>query len=161
LDMRTFITNLALFAIIGLMVRPTGAADDTCSLTCCDRCGRRCDCLQKTCQLVCDVKKEKKSCWCIEYLEFCTLMPACPHLCDQCCDAPPHCGKEKCVKKLVKKDYEISIPVYKCVVVRLCPACCNAESAKLSNASANPQSAPTAAPLPQALPVPLPSSNPK
>ena len=113
--MKTLIINLALFAIIGLMVRPTGAANDACGVSCCDRCGCQCDCLQKTCQLVCDVKKEKKTCWCVEYQDFCTLMPGCPHLCDQC-QALPHCGKEKCVKKLVKKEYEVNVPVYKCVV---------------------------------------------
>lgn len=157
--MRTLITNLALFAIICLVVRPTGAANESCAVSCCDRCGCPCDCLQKTCQIVCDVKKEKKTCWCVEHQDFCTLMPGCPHLCDQC-ESLPHCGKEKCVKKLVKKEYEVDIPIYKCVVLHLCPAC-NGGSTNLPNAAANPPSAPAVAPTNPAPPVPLPPTKPK
>jgi hypothetical protein len=160
LVMRTLITNLALFAIIGLMAGHTGAADDACGTACCDRCGCPCDCLQKTRQIVCDVKKEKKTCWSVEYQEFCTLMPACPHLCD-CCDTPPRCGKEKCVKKLVKKDYEVSVPIYKCVVLHLCPACCGGGSTNLPQTATNPPSAPATAPTLPSPPVPVPPANPK
>jgi hypothetical protein len=158
--MRTLILNIALFTAPALMAAPAAVADDACGFACCDQCGRRCDCLQKTCQLVCEVKKEKKTCWCVDIQEFCTLMPACPHLCHQCPD-PPHCGKEKCVKKLVKKEYEASVPVYKCVVRYVCPACLNGGAANPPNAAPSPPSAPTVAPASPAPPMPSPPSNPK
>ncbi len=154
--MRTLIINFALFAILGLMGRPA-AADDSCGQTCCDKCGCPCDCLQKTCQLVCEIKKEKKTCWCVEYQEFCTLMPGCPHLCDECAD-PPHCGRSKCVKKLVKKEYQVDVPVYKCVVRYLCPACSNGAPPNIPNAAPQPQSAPAAPVTPPVPPAPVPST---
>ncbi len=143
--MRTIMINLAIVAVLGVMTRPAGAMDDSCGgQACCDKCGCPCDCLQKTCQLVCDVKKEKKTCWCVECQEFCTLLPGCPHLCCECAELP-HCGHSKCVKKLVKKDYEVAVPVYKCVVVYLCPACCKGGSTNnVPDTLPNPQSAPTA-----------------
>ena len=73
--------------------------------------------------MVCEIKKETKTCWCVEEQEICTLLPGCHHDCDDCCQPPPRCGKPKCVKKLVKKEYQVETPVYKCVVRYVCPAC--------------------------------------
>ena len=88
----------------------------------CDQCGRYAACICKTCQVVCDVKKETKTSWSVEYQEICPLMPGCHHHGDDC-PPPPRCGKPKCVKKLVKKETTVEVPVYKCVVRNLCPEC--------------------------------------
>ena len=83
-------------------------------------------CVKQVCQIVCEMKKETKTCWCVECKEICPLMPGCHH---GCCDCPPpRCGHPKCVKKLVKKEYQVDVPVYKCVVLHLCPECCNGGS---------------------------------
>ena len=95
--------------------------------TCCDRCGRHAACVEKACQVVCEMKKETKTCWCVECQEICPLMPGCRHGCCEC-PPPPRCGHPKCVKKLVKKEYQVEVPVYKCVVLHLCPDCCNGGS---------------------------------
>lgn len=99
------------------------ACRDRNTTCCCDCCGRQTACVETCCQLVCEMKKEKRTCWCVECREFCPLMPSCP--CHHgCCECPlPHCGHPKCVKKLVKKEYQVDVPVYKCVVLHLCPAC--------------------------------------
>jgi len=38
------------------------------------------------------------------------------------CAAPPKCGKMRCKKKLLRKEIECEVPVYKCVVVDCGPA---------------------------------------
>jgi hypothetical protein len=97
--------------------------------------------------------KETKTCWCVECKEICPLMPGCHTCCDKC--PPPRCGNPKTVKKLVKKEYQVEKPVYKCVVQYLCPECCKGGSTV---------SVPTAAPNPptsSAIPAPpAPPSNP-
>ncbi len=45
----------------------------------CDQCGRHVACVQTTCQVVCEIKKETKTCWCVECQEICPLMPGCHH----------------------------------------------------------------------------------
>ena len=85
--MRTSGTVLLLLMAIGLGNQAAGARSETCEnpsggacgQTCCDCCGCPCNCLQRSCQLVCDVKKETKTCWCVEQQEFCTLLPGCHH----------------------------------------------------------------------------------
>ncbi len=135
--MRRLTMTIAVVAVLGLAGQSARPADETCdSTSCCQQCGRHCDCLQKTCQLGCEMKKETKSCWCVETQEFCPLMPACHHGCcdDDCC--LPRCGNSKCVKKLVKKEYQVETPVYKCVVRYLCPECCNGGSTGVSPSAA-------------------------
>jgi len=93
---------------------------------------------------VCEVKKEKKTAWAVQCEEFCTFLPGKRDCSSDCCeDKLPKCGRQKCVKKLVKKEYEVEKPIYKCVVLYLCPACAGGES-----------SAPVATPLPPAPGVP-------
>ena len=151
--MRTLIISFAMLAVLAPMDRPA-SADNAFGQHCCDNCGCPCDCLQKTCQLVCELKKEKKTCWCVETKEFCTLLPGCPHLCD-CCPDLPHCGRSKCVKVLVKREYEEATPIYKCEVRYLCPACRNGGQTNTPSAEPGPQPAP-AAPAPPAQPMPAP-----
>jgi len=145
--------TLLLAGVFGLIGQMAGAADATCgscdSTPCCDQCGCHCACLQKTCQVVCEMKTETKTCWCVECTEICPLMPGCRDCCDEC--PPPRCGHPKSVQKLVKKEYQVEKPVYKCVVCNLCPDCAN---------SASGGTAPTAAPNPpptSAAPPPPPA----
>jgi hypothetical protein len=80
------------------------------------------------------MKKEKKTCWCVECQEICPLMPGCRDCCDKC--PPPRCGRPKTVKKLVKKEYEVEVPVYKCVVRHLCQASSDSEQGDESSGGA-------------------------
>ena len=116
----------------------------SCEPTCCSGCG------QKACRLICTMKKVKKTVWVVECEEFCVPNPRCGHSCGKkccksscctegcgegcqsCCDpcadrrrclVPPHCGKVRCRKKLIKKEITCEVPVYKCVV---CGTCCEA-----------------------------------
>ena len=125
---------LLIFAALGLAVRPAAAKDDAGGPNCCSRCGCHAQCVQKTCQLVSDVKKETKTYFCVQCEEFCPLLPGHRDRCD-CCQPEPRCGHSKCVKKLVKKEYQVEVPIYKCVVVYLCPACANGESPAASPAT--------------------------
>ena len=122
--MRTF--TMILLLAMPASRKPAGNCDGLRggTTTCCDRCGRHAACVEKTCQVVCEMKKETKTCWCVECQEICPLMPGCHHGCCEC-PPPPRCGHPKCVKKLVKKEYQVEVPVYKCVVRHLCPDCCN------------------------------------
>ncbi len=116
---------LLMAALLGLAGLPAGATDDGCGTSgtaCCDRCGCPCDCLQKVCQVVCEIKKETKTCWCVECREIGLLMPGHRDCCDPC-QPPPRCGRTKCVKTLVKKEYQVDVPVYRCVVLHVCPTC--------------------------------------
>ena len=156
--MRTCAMTLLLAAAFGLIGQFARAADATCDSTpCCDQCGCHSACLQKTCQVVCEMKKETKTCWNVECTEICPLMPGCRHCCDSC-PPPPRCGNPKCVKKLVKKEYQVEKPVYKCVVCNLCPDCASAApggNVPTAAPSPPPAPSPSAAPLP---PMPAPPS---
>ncbi len=150
-------TFLLTVMVLGLAVRPAAAKDEAGGPSCCARCGCHAACLQKTCQLVSGVKKETKTYFCIQCEEFCPLLPGHRDHCD-CCQPEPRCGHPKCVKKLVKKEYQVEVPVYKCVVVYLCPACANGESeAAVPAAPGKVQPAP----LPPAPPAPRPSAKAK
>ena len=133
-----------LFAVVLVAAVASRALAGDGGPTCCAVCGRHVACAQKTCQVVCEVKKEKKSYWCVECEEICTLLPG-RRECGEC-SPPPRCGSSKCVKKLVKKESSVEVPVYKCVVLDLCPDC------------AAGQSAPNAAPVAAAAPLPPPKT---
>jgi hypothetical protein len=142
--MRTYAITLLLAAAFGLISQRVGAAEAACddSTPCCDQCGCHSACLQKTCQVVCEMKKETKSCWCVECTEICPLMPGCRQCCDDC-PPPPRCGNPKTVKKLVKKEYQVEKPVYKCVVCNLCPECAGAApNGNIPAVAPNPPPAP-------------------
>jgi len=171
--MRIVAITISLAALV-LLGQPAAAAECGDPAGCggpnrCARCGARDPCQQKVCKLVCDVKTEKKSCFCVVCEDFCPLLPTCGErtcytacgekpTCAQCgsaekCDCepgpclrPPKCGHMHTKKILVKKDYEVKVPVYKCVVVYLCPSCCNAQGAAQTPADKTPPPAPISAP---------------
>ena len=161
----------------------------------CAHCRRHAACRETACQVVCEIKKEKKYTWCVECEEVCPLLPGRRDRCDEprdgcaattgcggqccnrcaaacgtdcggkCCDGcrakcpvPPRCGHARSVKKLVKKEYEVEVPVYKCVVKYLCGDCCGAESAPPSGAGPRTPAAPAPPAVPPAPPVPAPAS---
>ena len=131
-------------------VRECRASADGCGTPdCCAQCGCHCACQRKVCQVVCGTERVTKHCWCVECEEFCAPLPGCGPVgqlaascracdcgCNPCCDGcrgkrccdgcpvPPKCGPVRTKKKLVKKEYECEVPVYKCVVKYLCPGCC-------------------------------------
>lgn len=137
-------------AAVGLAVFAPSAPAESCGPNCCARCGCHAACVEKVCQVVCSMKKEKKSYWCVECSEFCTLLPGCRDRCE-CGQPDPRCGRAKCVQKLVKKEYDVEVPVYKCVVLTLCPACANGQAP--TPAATVPKAPLPPAPLP---PKPLP-----
>ena len=158
--MRTSAIILTLLTIVGSGARSGIAADCAGGLACCDQCGRQVACVETICQVVCEVKRETKSCWCVECEEFCPLMPGCHSRCDEC-PPPPRCGNPKCVKKLVRKEYQVEVPIYRCVVRHLCPDCCNGGSTDSPRTVPNPPSAPATPAMPPAPPAPMPPRNPK
>ena len=141
---------LFLIAVLGWATPSIAGKGDAGGPSCCSNCGCQAACVKKTCQLVCDVKKEKKTYFCVECEEFCPLLPGHRDCCNDC-EKTPRCGHTKCVKKLVKKEYEVEIPVYKCVVVYLCPDCAAGESPAPAADDAPAPSVPQ-----QASPAPLP-----
>ncbi len=133
---------------------------------CCAGCGETAACQPTKCQIVCGVKKIKKHCWVVEREEFCTLLPGCRdrgcnrgcqsgcdsgcgeaddcgqgcgETCSTKCLVPPRAGPVHCRKKLIKKEYTIEIPIYKCVVRNLCGGCCDPSGGEVEEA---PQAAP-------------------
>ncbi len=120
--------------------------------TCCDQCGRHVPCVE-TCQIIREVKKEMKTTWTVEYQDICPLMPGYRHGSGDCPPAPRP-GHPKRVKKLVKKEREVEVPVYKCVVRYLCPDCLRGATAAGRGAGG---SQPAAPPGPTDRPSPPPS----
>jgi hypothetical protein len=145
-----------LSAVLTLGSQAAAATDCAAEGSLCDRCGCHAACVEKCCQVVCEVKKETKTCWRVECQEICPLMPGCH---DGCSDCPPlpRCGRPKCVKKLVKKEYQVEVPVYKCVVRHLCPDCCKSGPTESPTTAPNPPSTPATPPMPPAPSVPVPA----
>lgn len=127
----------------------------------------KCPSCGKACKVVCEMKKVTKTVWVVECEEFCPSLPGCPWDCKSCpagckdgaCQSgecaslrkpmvPPQCCGVKTTKKLVKKEIECEVPVYKCVVACQCGArgrdCGDAAPVK------------AAAPVPAAKQAPLP-----
>ena len=157
------------------------AQDCTVAPDCCSRCSVRTHCQQFTCQVVCEMKDVKKTCWVVECEEFAPLLPGCRQRCKagRCgvascgsggcevascgsggcgtascgkCDVPPRCGKARVKKKLVKKSTTVKVPVYKTVVQNLCTACCGAGSGE----SATDADSKKASASPSVAPAPAP-----
>jgi len=179
--MRKLVILLSLAALAAIV--SAASAKDDCGPAalgdpgCCARCERHAPCQKKTCQVVCEMKKEKKHKWAVECTEFCPLLPGCKDRsrdpgcgdpgcgdpgcadpgqgCGGKCDPPPRCGRHKCVKKLVKKEYEVEVPVYKCVVQYLCDGCGKAEpAAPAAGPAPKAAAAPPLPPVPPAPPAP-------
>ena len=138
---------------------------------CCAQCGGRKACQKKVCQVVCEIKKEKKYCWSVQCEDFCAPLPnlPCRECCDKCggdpakcgsccekCVTPPKCGKVRTKMTLVKKEYEVEKPVYKCVVKYLCNDCCDSGPAE-----GTPPAAPAAPSQPSGTPTLAPAPMPK
>ena len=151
---------LILSVLLGFAGRPA-AAGDLGTPTRCACCGCNACCVEKVCQVVCEVRKDVKTYWTVECHEMCPLLPGCCR--DGCdgCPPPPRCGKPKCVKQLVKNQYLVDVPVYKCVVRYLCPACANAEptgaasptpAAVATSPAAPPPTVPSPSPTPSRVP---------
>jgi hypothetical protein len=145
----------------------------------CADCGCHKACQKKMCQVVCETKKVKKSCWCVECAEVGTLLPghrelfkadgcgqcgatSCEKTCDQggkkeCgakCAVAPRCDKIRTVKKLVKKEYEVEVPVYKCVAKYTCGDCGGGQAPAAAPKAPAAASAPAVPPAPPAAPLP-------
>jgi len=106
---------------------------------------------------VCDVRKETKISWSVEYREFCPLLPGCPVGCRDRrdgCPAPPRCGQPKCVKKLVKSERQVDVPIYKGVVRYLCPQCANGGSPEIAGKTLAPAAGIDNPPPPPPIPAP-------
>ena len=163
--MRTSAMILVL-AFLAMRGQPAMAAEDCGGgrPTCCNRCGRQAVCAEKCCQVVCEMKKETKTCWQVECQEICPLMPGCRG-CGECrdgqescgsgecrdkCSPLPRCGHPKCVKKLVKKEYQVEKPVYKCVVRHLCADCCTEATPEPVTTSPSRPAGPPSPPMPPA-----------
>jgi len=145
--------RIFLSVTLGLLMASASFAGDCCAdVGCCDSpscCAKssHCNGCGKACQVVCEMKKVKKTVWEVECEEFCAPLPNCEKRCchkgcgESCgggCDeggccgdvcgsacrpvVPPKCGKVRCRKKLVKKEITCEVPVYKCVV---CGSCCD------------------------------------
>ena len=144
--MKTILSTLAIGFLIANVCVAAGYCD---APACCDQTHESCNgCgVQKTCKVVCEIKKVKKTCWVVKCEEFCASLPRCGCKsscgscgdtgCDSggcgdsgCCGDPcaslkkpmvrPKCGKVRTRKKLVKKTITCEVMVYKCIVV-----CCN------------------------------------
>jgi hypothetical protein len=178
------IVGVFLTLAIGTLLASPAVADNGCDApACCSHCGCMAACKPVTCQVVAGVVKEKKYCWCVKEEEFSPLMPGClPSLhgafggllgglgcglckdcgdcgtCGPCCHGhemvPPQCGQVRTKRILVKKEYEIEVPVYKTVIKDLCSDC-GADPAVIGPKPASGP-APGPAPAPQAPGAPLP-----
>jgi hypothetical protein len=172
--MRAFIISIA-----AALLAASPAVD---SVQAADRCGgaRNCgSCGKSDCQVVCEMKTVKKSCWVVECEQFCPTLPNCPKwsfcglsfcgskkargscdktaACGDCgkgCNArpmvPPKCAKSRTIKKLVKKEYTCEVPVYKCTACAGCgPVGCGGEVEEAPAAAPAEARTPTVAPLPR------------
>ncbi len=147
--MKLFAVTLG--AVACLLLAQAAAAQNCGAPDCCAQCGDS-SCQPKVCRVVCDVKKIKKYRWHVECEEFCVPLPGCrlggckpacesgcgvPDGCVEGCGAaclpnrlvPPKCGPVRYRKKLVKKEYTIEVPIYRCVVRYLCAGCCEPAAA--------------------------------
>jgi hypothetical protein len=158
--MRTSVI-LSLIVVVGFSGQSASANDAVGQPTCCAQCGRHVACVQKTCQVVCDVKKETKTSWSVQCQEFCPLMPGCCLDRHDCCPPPPRCGHSKCVKRLVKNEYQVDVPVYKCVVRYLCAGCCGEANTSGSTAPVPPAQRTASPPMAPTPAAPMPPSQPK
>ena len=140
---------------------------------CCADCGSKAACRKVTCRIVCDTKKVTKTIWSCRCEPYCLPLPACAPRGGACkghgsceagcgdpggcaCQTPSQCGKLRCRKKLLKKEVEVEVPIYKCVVKYLCPGCSVEEGPQAEDTpkKAPPRDAPHQ--VQRLLPAPLP-----
>lgn len=136
-----------------LLAQPVVAGDGCGAPNSCAQCGCGSPCRQVTCQVVAGVAKVKKYGWCVVEEPIAPLLPGgipclhdalggllgglgCEAGCGACgaagcggtcekakCMVPPQCGKPRVREILVKKEYEIEVPVYKGMAKFLCSEC--------------------------------------
>jgi hypothetical protein len=136
--MKLLTTAIAAIVLGGLA--QIAAAGEGCG---CQKCGCAGPCRKVTCHIVCEMKKEKYHIYKCECEDFCLLGPGrkeragcgcaggecgCGEHCESCIWKPSWCHVHH--RKVLKKyECEREIPCYKCVVVELCPSCCEQMSA--------------------------------
>jgi len=153
---------------------PACCEPEACAPTACEPCVKpRCQC-----QVICEMKKVTKSCWVVEEEQFCPLLPGhcrpsrggacdpCEPTCEPTCDTgcgdtcekaitPPRCGLCRTKKTLVKKTWEVEVPVYKCVPCGA-PDCCGPTGCDgIPMDEAAPADLP---PAPEVAPAPAPTT---
>jgi len=131
--------TLVIATAIGLlMALPAAAGDNGCTPDCCgqavvsdagccdpgccdcQRCGGKC---QGGCGEVECASCQGKSC-----CDPCRGLPTCV--------TPPKCGRQRTVKRLVRKEIECQVPVYKCVPCCADPGCCEQAAPEPAEAEA-------------------------
>lgn len=73
------------------------------------------------------------------------------------CPVPPQVGRTRSIKKLVKKEYEVEVPVYKTVVQYVCAECLAAQACGVCTPAGEGSPAPSPSPAdqkPEAAPKP-------
>lgn len=99
----------------------------------CQHCGCQCECRPVTCKVVCEMKEVTKVTWGCKCVDFCVpgrstkVAPPCGGCgsCDACKTVQwiPGCAEVRTKVVPVKHEQKIKVPVYKWVVVDLCPRC--------------------------------------
>ena len=126
------LSGILLAVAVCLLVVQPAAARDCGTPNCCAKCGVVSACQPQPCKVVCDVKKVKKHRWVVEQEEFCVPEPCrarrscnqgCGETCAPSCLVQPKPGAVRCRKKLVKEEYTVEVPIYKCVVEYSCSDC--------------------------------------
>ena len=154
--MRLFLS----FTAAALLLANVAEAAGGCGTPACRTQSHSCrSCSTKTCKVVCEMVKVKKTVWVVECEEFCPTLPGCrPKVCrtgcgqgcregmscGTCCGkdpcaalqnrtiVPPKCSQTRSRKKLVKKEVTCEVPVYKCVVADCCTECGTGEAAPVA-----------------------------
>ena len=138
---------------------PSGGCPQGCNgCGCSDRCPRCGCCMEPTCHMYCDVKKEtihKYGCTC----KWICLPPVTPVCGRDCCDNQQsnecECCQIRCVHKLLVCPTPKETPVKKCVVLWTCPKCGYGPCGDGAPAPATPApSSPAPATEPSHLPPP-------
>lgn len=114
--------SMLLAAAVGLLTSGAVEAGEPCCPAACRG---------KTCKVVIEMKTVTKTVWVVECEEFCPSLPQCDcrgdcgKTCGAACPAtiPPKCCDVRVRKRLIKKEIECQVPVYKCVVVPCCDDC--------------------------------------
>ncbi len=108
--MRLILTLMA----VSLLSANVAQAADGCGTSACKVKSHSCrNCDAKTCQIVCEMVKVKKTVWAVECEEFCLMLPGCkPKACHTACEPDcieglecgPDCGNDRCGKNRCRKD---------------------------------------------------------
>lgn len=99
----------------------------------CQHCGCQCECRKVSCKVICEMKEVTKVTWGCKCVNFCVpgkstkIEPPCGGCghCDTCKAALwiPGCAEVRTKVVPVKHEKKVKVPVYKWIVVDLCPKC--------------------------------------